>query len=237
MNRELVAPYFLALDMDEPSLALEMVRQTANYVGGFKVGPRLILRGGADFVRNIATYAPVFIDMKFYDIPSTMESAVLACAELGAQFVTVHASAGKVALERLAEVERGLRNQGRPFQILAVTILTSFSQESLPNILNSVPIDTQVKSLAEDVLAAGLSGLVCSPHEVQRLRQLSSKSFLLTPGIRLPGDSADDQARTMTPKEALSLGASALVLGRPILKAADPVAKAREVYELLGSLS
>lgn len=233
MKNRLASPYFLALDIDDPKLAVDLTLQTAKFVGGFKIGPRLALRGGPEMVKKIAASAPVFLDMKFYDIPSTMEAAVISCAELGAQYITVHASAGPAALKKLAQVEKVLNESGQSVRILAVTILTSFSQQTLPKYLTSIPIERQVKELAKDVLDSGLTGLVCSPHEVSAVRALYPTAFLVTPGIRLPEDAVDDQSRAMSPEEALQQGASALVIGRPILKAADPLARAQSLFETL----
>ena len=122
----------------------------------------------------------------------------------------------------MAKVEAEL-NQIRPFTLLGVTILTSFSQQSLPPPLNERPISEQVLSLAEMAFSAGLRGFVCSPLEVSSVRSSVAKSFLVTPGVRMPGDALGDQVRVLTPGEAVLAGSNALVVGRPILQAKDPV--------------
>src|SRR5690606_29822916 len=134
----------------------------------------------------------VFVDCKFYDIPNTMEAAVRAVFDEGATLTTVHAMAGKEALSRLAELEAEL-NSHRPFKILAVTILTSYTQESLPPNFSKDPISHQVQWLADLALESGITGLVCSAHEVQALRARYKEAYIVTPGIRFPNESLNDQ--------------------------------------------
>ena len=221
-------PIMVALDVDSIDECLRIAelltsQDHAEKVGALKVGPRLCMRYGAKLVQRLSELAPVFVDNKYFDIPSTMESAIRATFEAGATLATVHASAGREALCQLAKVEAEL-NQVRPFKILGVTILTSFSQETLAPNTNAVSISVQVKQLAQLVVESGLNGLVCSPQEAELLRKTSPSSFLVTPGVRMPGDPAGDQLRISTPAEALQKGATALVVGRSIIESSDPVA-------------
>ena len=216
-------PLCIALDVDSREEAVLLARQLADVAGGFKLGPRLIQRYGETIVQEIAGLAPVFVDCKYFDIPSTMEAAVIASFEAGASVVTVHALAGKEALQKMAELETKLNKQ-RPFRILAVTILTSWSEQSLPPVMNKKPIGEHVLALAQLVKESGLKSVVCSAEEIETLKSL--ELFLLTPGIRLPTDDKGDQKRTMSPQEALQKGSSALVVGRPIIAALDPLAAA-----------
>lgn len=216
-------PLMVALDVDADAEAERLVDALADVAGCFKLGPRLIHRYGEGFVRRIAARGPVFVDCKFFDIPSTMEAAVRASFDAGASFATVHAMAGPTALARLAAVEAELARQ-RPFKILAVTILTSWGENDFSRIYRKAPILEQVTALAEEARAAGLTGLVCSPHELDALK--GRGHYLVTPGVRLPEEAADDQTRIMSPGDALARGASAYVVGRPIVKAADPRAAA-----------
>lgn len=209
-------PIVLALDVDSRKEALSIVDEVGDVVGGIKLGPRLCLRYGMDFVKEISLKAPVFLDNKHFDIPSTMEASIRASFEAGASLVTIHALCGAEALARLASVEKEL-NQIRPFKILAVTILTSWTQESLPKNMKELKISEHVVSLAEQVQAAGLNGIVCSPHELDLLQ--NRNLYLVTPGIRFSMQDAGDQKRIMGPVEAIRNGASALVVGRPILEA------------------
>lgn len=237
MNRNVKArpmnnPIILALDVDTKEQALQIADQLSDIVGGFKLGPRLCLRYGMEFVKEIAQRGPIFLDNKHFDIPSTMEAAVRASFDAGASLVTVHALSGAEALKKMAEVEKEL-NQIRPFKILAVTILTSWDQNSLPSNLKPQPIAQHVSDLAALVQESGLSSIVCSPHELDLLQNRGL--YLVTPGIRNNMQPSGDQKRIMGPKEALNLGASALVIGRPILEAKNIKEAATEfvmaVYE------
>ena len=226
---ELNSPWFLALDLDSGDKALDLARSCREFVGGFKVGPRLVLSQGPEWVKRLSDLAPVFLDFKFYDIPSTTEAAVRAAFAMGASFVTVHAANGSETLKRLSAIESEL-NRKRPFKILAVTVLTSFSQQTLPEPYAQFPIAEQVVALAKTAHSSGIRGLVCSAHEIKNLRRTFSDSYLVVPGIRLDGENKGDQKRVMAPGEALALGASALVIGRPVLQAEDPKAVARDIH-------
>lgn len=219
-------PLIVALDVDGRDEALRLADGLAAIAGGFKLGPRLCLRYGRPFVGEIAERAPVFLDNKHFDIPSTMEAAVRASFDAGASTVTIHALAGAEAMKRMAEVEAQL-NAVRPFRVLAVTILTSWDEQSVPPVLTKQPIAKHVTELAGLASGSGLKSLVCSPHELDLLGDKGL--FLVTPGIRLQGGAAQDQKRIMTPAEALKKGASALVVGRPIVEAKDPAAVARDI--------
>lgn len=212
-------PLILALDVDDLQSVHRLVGELEDVVGCIKLGPRLIHRFGEKLVQQIAAKVPVFVDCKFFDIPSTMEAAVRASFEAGATFVTIHALAGREALERLAEVETEL-NQHRPFKILNVTILTSWNEDSYPKSLVKQPVLDHVKSLAAEVEASGMKGIVCSPHELEALT--GRGLFLVTPGVRFSLEENSDQKRVMTPQDALKKGASAFVVGRPIVGAKNP---------------
>jgi orotidine-5'-phosphate decarboxylase len=228
------APLFVALDVDTDKEALRIADLTASFVGGFKIGPRLALRYGAPFLKEMASRAALFVDNKYFDIPSTMEAAVRASFEVGASLVTIHAQSGTEAMARLAVVEKELSAQ-RPFKILAVTVLTSFHKETLPRILKPLSIPDMVKDLAEQALESGLSGLVCSPEEIAILRKAFPSAYLLIPGIRLTGEEHGDQKRVADPCFAIQSGASALVVGRPIVQAANPAQAAKEYHDVIAA--
>lgn len=221
--RFLKNPLILALDVDTKGDALKIMDHVGDLLGGVKLGPRLIYRYGAELVREMSGIAPVFVDNKYFDIPSTMLAAVRTSFEAGATLVTVHALAGTEALRALSLLEAEL-NRIRPFKILAVTVLTSWEQRSLPASLHSWSIENHVRSLTQEVYNSGLTGLVCSGHELQYLNYPGL--FKVTPGIRLSTEQrreiGEDQKRIMTPKQAIRAGASALVIGRPILQAHQP---------------
>jgi len=214
-----------ALDVDSREHALKLADELCDVVGGFKVGPRLCFRYGQELIKEIAIRGPVFVDNKYFDIPSTMEAAVRASFEAGAALVTVHALSGKEALSKMAAVEKEL-SQIRPFKILAVTILTSWDESSMPTNLKQQPVAQHVTELADQVLASGMTGLVCSPHELDLLQ--NKGLYLVTPGIRFSMDSLGDQKRVMSPMEAMKAGASALVVGRPIIESKNPRETATE---------
>ncbi len=222
-------PIVVALDVDDRDTALRISDDLADIVGGFKLGPRLCLRYGQDFIKAICDRGPVFIDQKFFDIPSTMVAAVQASFDAGASVVTVHSLSGLEALKAIAALEVEL-NKIRPFRILCVTILTSWTENSYPPIFKDGPVLSHVQSLAQMTCEAGLTGIVCSPQELECL-DLSNHNrdmFYLTPGVRMVRDDWGDQKRVMAPDAAMKAGASALVVGRPIIEAKNPKASATD---------
>lgn len=223
-------PIFAALDTDDKAKAEFLIQELKNYVGGFKVGPRLVLRAGPEWVKKVSSLAPLFFDFKFYDIPTTMVAAVKAAQEMGAQYVTVHASSGSEALKNLAELEQQIAKND-PFRILAVTILTSFTKSTLPPTHKDIHVAEQVAQLAKFTFDCGLTGIVCSPEEIGTVRAFSPDTYIVTPGVRAKNDTKGDQQRTASAKEALARGASALVIGRPIIEAAKPAAAAEEILK------
>jgi orotidine-5'-phosphate decarboxylase len=225
-------PILVALDVDSREEALTLACQLKGAVGGFKVGPRLCVRYGSQLVNELSAHGHVFVDNKYLDIPSTMVAAVEATFDAGASFTTVHSWAGSEALYQLAQLEKDL-NQKRPFQILAVTVLTSFSPSTLPGSLQGISIAEQVQGLAHEISNAGLNGFVCSAEEVSRLRRIWPNAFLVTPGIRFQDEGKGDQKRVVGPREAMVNGASALVIGRPICRAKEPVEVARRYLKAL----
>jgi len=225
-------PIFVALDLDDGKKAIEMAQKVQPFVGGFKLGPRICMRYGSQIVKEIAKLGEVFVDNKYYDIPNTMEFAIRATFASGASYATIHSACGPEALERMASVERELC-QERPFKILAVTVLTSFSQSHLPPHWEDKPIEFHVNSLAQTASDCGISGFVCSGHEVSELRKKFPEAFLVTPGIRLESGVKADQSRVMVPSQAITAGASALVVGRPIIEAPKPEIMAEKFKKAL----
>ncbi|MES3037797.1 MAG: orotidine-5'-phosphate decarboxylase [Bdellovibrionota bacterium] len=212
-------PLIAALDVDTDVAALKMCEQLEDIAAGFKVGPRLVVRYGSELLKKITAYGKLFVDMKYFDIPSTMQSAVKASFEAGATFVTVHALAGKDHLTSLAALEAEL-NSVRPFKILCVTMLTSFDEKNRSQLLSAEPVSKNISQLIDDVKASGLTGLVCSPQDLPLTE--GKGLYVVTPGIRHPHDLSQDQKRTASPREALEGGASAYVVGRPIIESTSP---------------
>lgn len=209
-------PLFAALDLDTEKQALSFVEKTQKYVQAYKIGPRLFLVSGKQLIARIKQLAPeaqIFLDFKFYDIPSSTVEAVHSAFHVGADYATVHACVGGESLRRLYQLEERL-SKDRKFKILFVTALSSFPA--------GPKTEQMVFSLADAVYKAGLKGLVCSPWEARALRDKYPSAFLVTPGIRLEGDSQGDQKRVMTPLQALRAGSSALVMGRSLIKQLKP---------------
>ncbi len=213
----------VALDVPTLDAAAGLARDLAGEVGWFKVGLELFAAHGPAAVEAIGAYGPVFLDVKLHDIPTTVERAASRIATLGVGLVTVHAGGG-TAMVRAAVA--GLGDAGR---VLAVTVLTSMSDDDLASV-NAPPAATQVPALARLATEAGAPGLVCAPRDLTAVRAAVGPSVLLvTPGIR-PGDrDVDDHARAATPRQAAQDGADLLVVGRPITRADDPVVAARAI--------
>jgi orotidine-5'-phosphate decarboxylase len=222
-----------ALDTPDPARALSWAVAVAPHVGLVKVGLELFCAAGAAVVRDIARQRPVFLDLKFHDIPNTVAGAVRSvCAEPPAM-LTLHGGGGAAMIEaarRAAEDTAGAR---RP-AILAVTVLTSFTAAGLAETGVAGGPAQQVLRLARLALAAGADGLVCSPHEVSRLRDaFGDTPLLVVPGVRPVGSEAGDQARVATPEETAAAGADWLVIGRPITASADPAGAAARIAAAL----
>jgi orotidine-5'-phosphate decarboxylase len=230
-------PIIAALDVPSAELALKLAEQIAPAVGAFKIGKELFVAAGPDIVRRVrATGASVFLDLKFHDIPNTVAKAVAAAVRLDVQMLTIHTSGGG---EMMRAAEKSAQDTakalGRPAPlVLGVTVLTSFSQETLTETGCPANLGQQVEKLASLAVKSGLRGLVCSPLEIADLREfLPAEIQLVTPGIRTGAEKADDQKRTLTPREAMAAGASWLVIGRPIYAAADPRAAAEKILASL----
>jgi len=228
-------PIIAALDVPTAEQALKLAGELAPAVGAFKIGSELFTVAGPDIVKQIrATGASVFLDLKFHDIPNTVAKAVTAAVQLDVQMLTVHTSGGFDML-RAAEqaAEEVAWKIGRiPPLVLGVTVLTSLNTAALREIGLDVNVEYQVRRLATVATRAGLRGLVCSPQEVAKLRQVVPPAMqLVTPGIRTGAEAADDQKRTLTPREAIQAGANWLVIGRPIYAAENPRAAAEKILE------
>jgi len=230
-------PIIAALDVPTAGAALKLVQQLAPVVGAFKVGKELFVSDGPEMVRKIrACDVPVFLDLKFHDIPNTVARAVTAAAQLDVQMLTIHASGGREMM-RAAEqaAQETAKRLGRaPPLVLGVTILTSLDSNELAEIGMNANVGHQVERLASLAVRAGLRGLVCSPLEVAGLRSIIPAGMqLVTPGIRPAEEKQDDQKRTLSPPEALAAGADWLVIGRPICAAQDPRAAAEKILASL----
>lgn len=215
----------VALDYPDADAALGLVRKLAPELCRLKVGKELFTAAGPGLVqRLVALGFDVFLDLKFHDIPSTVAKAVAAAANLGVWMANVHALGGSAMMA--AAVDSG--RAARPDMLLvAVTILTSMTQAELDEIGLRQPLEEQVLNLAALARRCGMDGVVCAPREAQAVhRQLGLEFVCVTPGIRPADrtDAGDDQARVMTPLEAIQAGSDYLVVGRPVTRAENPAA-------------
>ena len=222
----------VALDVDNAVHAMEIATRLRGRVGGVKIGSTLFTIEGPDLVRRLVEQGHrVFLDLKFHDIPHQVTGAVAAATKLGVWMMTVHASGGFEMLraaQRAAEETAARRNVPVPL-ILAVTALTSLDDRALVDIGVTRSMERHVEQLAGLAQKAGISGVVASPQELALLRRAFPDLTIVTPGIRGASSSRDDQSRTLSARDALHAGASYLVVGRPIVAAADPRTAAEEI--------
>ena len=220
-------PILVALDVESAAKAIALADQLRGTVGGYKIGKQLFTAAGPAIVHVLTSRGDrVFLDLKFHDIPNTVAGAVQSAVTTGAWMVNVHASGGSAMMRAAAEAAAKTASAlGRPRPlVIAVTVLTSMTDAMLDEIGVKRPLLEQVLHLAKLAKAAGLDGVVASPQETRAIREACGKDFqIVTPGIR-PADQQgkDDQARTLTPAEAISAGATYLVIGRPITAAPNP---------------
>jgi orotidine-5'-phosphate decarboxylase len=224
----------VALDVAELAAARALVERLRGVVSAFKVGAQLFTTAGPAAVELVqAAEARVFLDLKYHDLPATVAGAVRAAARLGVTWLTVHASGGSAMLAAAAAAA-GEAGRRRP-RILAVTVLTSLDRAGLQRELQvPLAVEGHVVHLAMLARKAGCDGVVASPHEAARIRAVVGRECLVvTPGVRPSGVAAGDQARIATPATACRAGADYVVVGRPIIAAADPAAAAAAIVEEL----
>lgn len=224
----------IALDVSTAREAQAIVTAIGGSATTFKVGKQLFTAEGPQVVRDlVASGRKVFLDLKFHDIPNTVAGAVSSAAGLGVSMLTVHTSGGSKMLK--AASEAAAQSTSRPL-VLGVTVLTSLAQADLEEIgLSGTSVETQVLRLAGLAVKAGCGGVVASAHEAERLRTTLGTEFaIVTPGVRPTGAEAGDQARVVTPRQAIAAGATYIVVGRPITGAADPASAAAGILAELG---
>ena len=223
----------LVLDLESEEQVFALLDRVGTSVKWVKVGLQLFLRYGPDLVHRISEKGyQVFLDLKLHDIPNTVASAIQNLKGLPVGMLTLHAAGG----QQMMEWAKGAQAEALPNTVLlAVTVLTSMDQHSLNAIGCAATAEEQVIRLGKLAITSGLEGLVCSPEELRVLRrELGDAPTLVTPGIRPQGAAQDDQKRTLTPAEAAIAGSSFIVVGRPILKAKDPL---QATQALLGELN
>lgn len=229
-----------ALDVPTADAAREIIEELNGRVGAFKVGLQLFTSAGASFVREIVKRdIKVFLDVKFHDIPNTVAKAAVEVARLGVWMFNIHALGGGEMMTRTVGEVREIcaKENLRQPKIIGVTVLTSASEETLEETGIDKKIDRQALRLARLTAKCELDGVVASPHEVEMIRQtVGNQDFLIvTPGIRPSFATNDDQKRVMMPKQAVLSGSDYLVIGRPILQAADKAGVVRQILEEINS--
>ena len=225
----------VALDVGKALQAREIVAKVGAFATTYKVGKQLFTAEGPQVVRDlVASGRKVFLDLKYHDIPNTVGKAVREACALGVSMLTVHGAGGSKMLR--AAVEAAADSPTRPL-ILAVTVLTSFSDEDLREVGFPTTVLEQAQRIARLAQSCGCGGVVTSPREARALRQLLGTGLtIVTPGVRPAGSDQGDQARVATPREAIAAGASHIVVGRPITAAPDPAGAARAILEEIGGL-
>jgi orotidine-5'-phosphate decarboxylase len=229
MPRSIIAPrdrLIVALDLAGVDAAEAMIARLGDSVSFYKIGYQLAYAGGLPLVRQLAQSGKkVFLDLKLHDIGNTVARGVESVARLGATFLTVHAYPQTM---KAAVDGRG----GSGLKILAVTVLTSYDDGDLHAAGYRLGVSALVEARAQQAQVLGIDGLICSPEEAARLHKLvGDQLVLVTPGIRPAGVAAGDQKRMMTPGRAIAAGADYLVVGRPVMEAADPRTAAEAIHE------
>jgi len=224
----------VALDVASAAEARRVVEAVGDITSTFKVGKQLFTSEGPGVVRElVASGRKIFLDLKFHDIPNTIAGAVRAAAGLEPTMLTVHASGGAAMLRAAVEAAKSVKN---PPLVLAVTVLTSFSDQDLEEIGVPGPLADQVLRMATLARNCGCGGVVSSPREIGILRQeFGTGLVIVTPGVRPAGMGQGDQARVATPREAIAAGADYVVVGRPITAASDPAQAALKIVEEIDS--
>lgn len=221
------SPIILAVDTKEISVANSLIESTKEYIGVYKLGLEFFLANGRSGVQEIQTRHPgtrIFLDLKLHDIPNTVAKAATSLESLGIEFLTVHASGGSAMIEGAAKALPKTK-------IVAVTVLTSLDSAELAKLGLGTNVEKIVVNWAQSAIQSGAKAIVASPLEVSALRNaLPSDIELITPGIRFESGK-DDQARTMSPAEAIAAGADYLVVGRPISGAPNPGRAAQEIFK------
>jgi orotidine-5'-phosphate decarboxylase len=223
----------IALDVGSAADARVLAKELRGIAGGFKIGSQLFTAHGPSIVDELVSHGDrVFLDLKFHDIPNTVARASAAATKLGVWMFNVHAAGGSAMLRAArAAVDEEAARMSRPAPlVIGVTMLTSMSDETLREVGVVAPIAVQVERLAALARSAGLDGVVASPLELPIIRStFGARWTVVTPGIRGSADEKGDQTRTMTAAQALSAGASFIVVGRPVIAAADPRAAAERI--------
>lgn len=212
----------VALDYETTAPAMRLVETLGAAIDWYKIGPMIFTRAGTEIIRYLHEKEKrIFVDLKLHDTPQVVANTVAQLAEMGVEFTSLHCMGGKTMLSEAAKACRGSQ-----LKLVGLTLLTSFDPEEAKKWGWSLNAEESVKRLSEVAMDARLSGILCSPNEIEAVRKnLWQGGVVITPGIRIPGKEVyqDDQKRFASPKEALAKGSNYLVIGRPILQAGDPL--------------
>lgn len=223
-------PIFVAVDTNNHKRASEIINATKNYIYGAKFGLEFFCsKGGREAVKKFKNKnIKIFLDLKLKDIPNTVYKAIKSLRDISPDYLTIHASGG---LEMMKAAKKAQSETNKKMKILAVTILTSLTNKDLKQMGSNTPIQTQVQKLAQTARLAKIHGIVCSAHEIKRVKKVSKNFEIVVPGIRI-SNKVQDQKRVMSPKQALELGATRLVIGRDITKG-NPKTNIKKVLNAL----
>jgi orotidine-5'-phosphate decarboxylase len=225
------SPIIIALDVASATEAHEIVRNLGDSARFYKVGLELYAAAGMELVRALKSEGcRVFLDLKLYDIGETVKRATAQIAQVGVDFLTVHAITS--VMQGAIAGKAALGKDGPPLNLLAVTVLTSFDESDLRQDGYSCSVAELVQLRVRNAVAVGVDGIVCSAMEVEAVRQITGPAAkLVTPGVRSAGAAVGDQKRVATPAEAIAAGADYLVIGRQVTRAADPRAEVRKILD------
>ena len=223
-------PIFVAVDTNNHKRASEIINATKNYIYGAKFGLEFFCsKGGREAVKKFKNKnVKIFLDLKLKDIPNTVYKSIKSLKDISPDYLTIHATGG---LEMMKAAKKAQSETNKKMKILAVTILTSLTNKDLKQMGSKIPIQTQVQKLAQTARLAKIHGIVCSAHEIKRVKKVSKNFEIVVPGIRI-SNKVQDQKRVMSPKQALKLGATHLVIGRDITKG-NPKTNIKKVLNAL----
>jgi len=230
MKQVFLNPIILAIDTKSDLEAYEISQEVSGYVGAIKLGLEYFDTYGPEGIRKIQEIGiPIFLDLKLHDIPMTVKKTIETLSDINPAIINVHAFGGQQMMKYALD---GLGKASKNTSLVAVTVLTSLNDDDMAILGINYPVKDLVQNLAKLTKDSGLAGVVCSAEEIALVRKICGKDFIIiVPGIRPEGSQKDDQKRVMTPKQAISLGADYLVIGRPITKSKDPLSKVKEILK------
>ena len=223
-------PIYCAIDTSSIDKAVKIINEISPYVGGIKLGLEFFSSCGIEGVEKVAEYKlPLFLDFKLYDIPNTVKKSLKNILSYNPTYTTLHVSGGSRMLKECVDLKKELNSNTN---LIGVTMLTSFDDDSINEIGISGTVNENVNNLSALALDCGMDGIVCSPMEIRKVKEtFGAKLKVIVPGIRNNSDSSDDQKRTLSAKEAINLGADILVIGRPITQADNLSEAAKSIFE------